>query len=103
MEEARGKVGALKKKDLEITFSDSEWEAVQNNAVSHTMLENLLNNANKTHIKELATPKQSVSLPSAKLSKAKTLLSKGYTWDQVAESLGVSTSALHANIKAKGV
>lgn len=103
MEEARGKVGALKKKDLEITFSDSEWEAVQNNAVSHTMLEKLLNNANKTHIKELATPKQSVALPSAKLSKAKTLLSKGYTWDQVAESLGVSTSTLHASIKAKGV
>lgn len=88
---ARSAVGA-KKQTINIT--DKEWEAIQNGAISKTMLASILNNTDMDSVRKLATPKDSRTLRPAKLSRAKTLLSRGYTQADVASSLGVSVSTL---------
>lgn len=88
---ARSAVGA-KKETVNIT--DKEWEAIQNGAISKTMLTSILNNADMDSVRKLATPKDSKVLRPAQLSRAKTLLDRGYTQADVASSLGVSVSAL---------
>lgn len=93
---ARVKAGA---KRTEIDVSDKEWEAIQNHAISNTMLNDILLNANADRVKQLATPRPSVKLTSSKLSRARTMLSNGYTYAQVASQLGVSTSTLYKNVE----
>ena len=88
---ARSSVGA-KKQTVNIT--DKEWEAIQNGAISKTMLTSILNNADMDSVRELATPKENRTLRPAQLSRAKTLLDRGYTQADVASSLGVSVSTL---------
>lgn len=88
---ARSAVGA-KKQTINIT--DKEWEAIQNGAISKTMLASILNNTDMDSVRKLATPKDSRTLRPAQLSRAKTLLSRGYTQADVASSLGVSVSTL---------
>src|SRR5699024_451560 len=94
---ARGRatVGA-KKSDIKIT--DREWEAIQARAISSTKLEQILNNTDTDHIKELATPRQ-ISMTASKISRAKGLINRGYTYAEVAEALGVSTSAIRNAIE----
>lgn len=94
--EARVKTGA--KKSL-VDITDREWEAIQNNAISNNMLDQILNNADMDKVKKLATPKTTIKLTGAKISRAKTLLNNGYTYAEVAESIGVSVSALRDNIE----
>lgn len=91
--EARQATGA-KGKETRITITDKEWEAIDNGAVSPTFLsDKILRYADMDRVRELATPRQNPMTP-AKVSRAKALLDKGYTIAQVAQSLGVSTSAL---------
>lgn len=94
--EARVKTGA--KKTL-VDITDREWEAIQNNAISNNMLDQILHNADMDKVKKLATPKTTIKLTDAKVSRAKTLLNNGYTYAEVAESIGVSVSALRDNIE----
>lgn len=92
---ARATVGA-KKSDIKIT--DREWEAIQARAISSTKLEQILNNTDTDRIKELATPRQ-ISMTASKISRAKGLINRGYTYAEVAEALGVSTSAIRNAIE----
>lgn len=87
---ARETVGAKKSN---IVITDREWEAIQARAVSSTKLEQILNNADMDVVRKLATPRVS-SMTSAKASRAKQLLNSGYTYAEVAEALGVSTSTI---------
>lgn len=87
---ARETVGAKK---TNIVITDREWEAIQARAVSSTKLEQILNNADMDVVRKLATPRVS-SMTSAKASRAKQLLNSGYTYAEVAEALGVSTSTI---------
>ena len=59
----------------------------------------ILNNTDLAKIKQLATPRQSTKLPAARLSRAKTLLDRGYTYADVANVMGVSVSTLKSNVK----
>ncbi len=87
---ARDTVGAERS---EIKITEREWEAIQSRAVSTTKLTQILNNADMDVVRKLATPRPS-GMSSATASKAKSLLNKGYTYAEVAESLGVSTSTI---------
>ena len=87
---ARETVGA-KKTMIQIT--DREWEAIQARAVSTTKLEQILNNADMDVVRKLASPRQT-TMTSAKVSRAKQLLANGYTYAEVAQTLGVSTSTI---------
>lgn len=93
--EARTKVGAKK---VLVDITDREWDAIQNNAISNNMLENILKNANMDQVKKLATPKTQPKLSASKLSRAQSLLNNGYTYAEVAESVGVSITTLRSNL-----
>lgn len=87
---ARSTVDA-KKTSVDIT--EKEWEAIQARAISSTKLEQILNNTDTDKIKELATPRQ-LTMTSSKVARAQGLINRGYTYAEVAEALGVSTSAI---------
>lgn len=91
---ARETVGA-KKTSIKIT--DKEWEAIQARAVSTTKLEAILRNADMDIVRKLATPRES-KLSTAKLTRAKAMLDKGYTFAEVASALGVSTDTLKSEV-----
>lgn len=88
---ARDAVGAGKQR---IQITDKEWEAIQKGAISPTLLDDILSNTDLDKVKELATPRTSEGISPAKKSKALSMLSRGYTQAEVADSLGVSVSTL---------
>lgn len=88
---ARARTGAKKKT---IDISPKEWEAIQAGAISNNQLIKILNNTNMDKIKQLATPRVSLTLTQAKQDKAKAMLASGYTQSEVAEAIGVSTSTI---------
>ena len=82
-----------------VDITDKEWEAIQSGAVSQTKLTQILYNARSDRVKQLATPKPRTKMTSAKITRARLLLDKGYTIAEVADSLGVSTSTIVDNVK----
>lgn len=89
---ARARVTVGAKREA-IVITDREWEAIQSRAISATKLEQILKNTDTDVIKKLATPKQ-LGMTSAKASRAKGMIGRGYTYAEVAQALGVSTSAI---------
>ena len=99
LEEARYRVGA--KKTL-IDPTDRQWEAIQAGAVSSNKLEEILKNCDIDKIKQRATPRAPKGIAPAKLATAKLRLSRGYSPDEVAQSLGVSISTLYRALDIDG-
>lgn len=90
--EARANVGAERH---EIKISDKQWEAIQAGAIHPSILEKIFGFANKERVYQLATPRRDRnSLSKNQVSRMKTLLSKGYTIEEVAKALGVSDSTI---------
>jgi DNA-binding CsgD family transcriptional regulator len=89
--EARARTGAKK---IQVDITDREWEAIQAGAITSSKLMQILQNADLDKVKQLATPRTTVSITPAKVNLAKARLSSGYTIAEVAESLGVSVSTL---------
>lgn len=94
--EARLRIGA--KKEV-ITFTPREWEAVQNGAISTSVLKDILNNADMDQVRQLATPRDRPLVSSAKVARAKSMANLGYTQQEIAEALGISTSTLTDALK----
>ena len=97
LNKARSMVGAER---TPVTITDDEWDAVQSNAVSGTLLKELVSCMDDSQLKSLATPRANKQMTEARKSKAKALLANGYTIAQVAEALGVSSSTI-GKIKAE--
>lgn len=91
---ARDTVGAKK---AQIKLTEKEWEAVQARAVSPTKLKQILDNADMDTVRKLAAPREK-KLSTARASRAKLLLDKGYTYAEVAQSLGVSASTIREEL-----
>lgn len=91
LDKARRQVGA--KKEL-IEISDKEWEAIQSGAISPNKLQKILNNSNMDVVKQKAMPRSTSKLSPAKLAHIATLKASGYTNEQIAKKLGVSTSTI---------
>lgn len=91
---AREATGAGKKK---ITITDRQWEAIQAGAISDTKLLKILNNCDTDSLRKRAMPKD-YSIAPAKITRAKSMLSRGYEWNEVADLLGVSVSTLQKAI-----
>jgi len=91
MEEARIQTGA---KRTPIDITPKEWEAIQSGAISETKLQKILNHTDTDKIKELATPRRANELSSWKISKIKSMANQDYTIEQIAKSLGVSSSTV---------
>ena len=94
----RARLGGSKPK---VTFTDKEWEAVQNNAISKTTLKELLRYADSDKVKERALPRSNVVMTPSKMSIARSRLSAGYSYREVAEMLGVSVSTLQSAMNPK--
>lgn len=92
LKNARYKVGADR---YQIKITDKEWEAIQHGAVSSNVLTQILNNTDLDRIKELATPRTSKTMTSAKIARAKSMLANGFTQSEIADALGVSASTIN--------
>lgn len=95
---ARVSTGAQKHR---VTFTPLEWEAVQNGAISSTMLKDLLANADMDSVRQLALPKKQPSMSPGKVSRARAMLRNGATQAEIAQALGISTSTLNAALNGK--
>ena len=91
LEMGRQRVGG---KRITVTFTDKEWEAVQNNAISPTRLSDLVKYADSDHVKKLAMPKQTTALSTSEANLAKARLKAGYSYEEVARMFGVSRSTI---------
>ena len=90
---ARAKVGA-NSGETKINISDREWEAIQAGAISDNKLTQILRYADADRVRELAMPRTTTQLSTAKINKAKAMANSGFTNAEIAESLGISTSAV---------
>lgn len=88
---ARARTGAQKN---EIHITDGEWNAIQAGAISNNKLVQILNKADLERVKQLATPKTSLLMSSAKLQRAQAMANSGYTQADIADALGVSLTTL---------
>ena len=91
LSKARLSVGA-KRETIQIT--DKEWEAIQAGAISENKLSKILNNTDIDVIREKATPRSTKAMSSAKISRMKSMASRGYTMSEIAKAMGVSTSTV---------
>ena len=94
----REMVGSASRKERNITITDKEWEAIQAGAISENVLNKILNNADIDALRERATPKAKNELSQAKINMINALSSR-YTNAEIAEKLGISTSAVTKYLK----
>ena len=90
--EARARTGAGKKPFL---LTPKEWRAIQEGAISQAMLNKVLEMADETNVRELATPRSTPKISSSMISRAKAMSSRGKTAAEIAEALGISTTSVH--------
>ena len=91
--DARNSTGASGKR-TRITISDGEWTAIQSGAISDTTLSEILRYAEPKTVRERATPRRTTQLSDARISRIKAMANSGHTYAEIAEALGISTSAV---------
>ena len=91
--DARVATGASGKR-TRITISDGEWTAIQAGAISDTTLSEILRYAEPKTVRERATPRATTQLSQARIDRIKALANSGHTNSEIAEALGISTSAV---------
>ena len=94
--EAKSRLGIDKKQEFHVT--DAEWKAIQSHAVSENKLKKILRYADSDEIRRLSMPRESNKVAASVLARAKSLLNAGYTYDEVAKAVGVSTATLTRNL-----
>lgn len=88
---ARQKVGAKREP---VIITDREWEAIQAGAISDNQLVQILANADIDSLRQRATPRSTGTLSSAKINKISAMKASGYTNNEIAEAVGVSSSTV---------
>lgn len=91
--DARNSTGASGKR-TRITISDGEWTAIQSGAISDTTLSEILRYAEPKTVRERATPRRTTQLSDARISRIKAMANSGHTNAEIAEALGILTSAV---------
>ena len=96
--ESRRIVGAKKQV---VNLTDKEWEAIQAGAITPSMTERLVKNADLDRLKELAMPRNAEPLMSkSMITRARNMLRNGVTQADIADALGVSVSTLKRELNA---
>ncbi|MBR5862158.1 MAG: hypothetical protein IKZ08_02400 [Bacteroidales bacterium] len=95
----RQQVGATARRDRNIPITDREWDAIQAGAISESDLKKILNNTDTAALRQRATPRATTTLNSSKVARLKAMSSSGYTNAEIAEKLGISTSAVAKYLK----
>lgn len=89
----RQEVGSVTRKDRNILITDKEWEAIQAGAISENKLKQILDNTDIDRLRELATPRSTTQLSTAKVNQIKAM-SASYTNAQIAKKLGIPLSTV---------
>lgn len=92
---ARARLGL---KPHSITITDSEWNAIQKGAVSHTLLTKILAYTDMKEVRQRSMPRANTVVTSAIASKASSMLAGGATPSAVATALGIPISTLKSAI-----
>lgn len=98
LEYSRAVTGAKKES---IKISDKEWEAIQAGAISDTKMQEILANTDIDKLRERAMPRTTTGMTDAKIARAESMLDRGYSWEEVASSLGVSVSTVQRALENK--
>lgn len=96
---ARARTEASK---VKFELTDAEWRAIQAGAISADKLDKILTYADLDRIKELATPRSVLKMTPSKVSRARSLKARGYTWAEIADALGVSVTTLKKELDSTG-
>lgn len=91
---AREVTGAKKNR---VYVDDKEWEAIQNGAITKSMIKEIWDNGDQDRIKELALPKESREI-SDKIKARIQRMAGNYTTEEIANYLGISTSTVQKYI-----
>lgn len=89
--EARARLGAKKP---EVILTDRQWTAIQMGALSHNKVSKIIRNTDQDKLKERAIPRTAYKMTSAKVNRAKTMATAGYTAAEIASALGVSATTV---------
>lgn len=90
---ARAQVGA-RGKQSQIYITDKQWEAIQSGALHDSKVLQILTKADSKRLNELVFPKDINKLNQVKINRMKAMLNSGYTNQEIADALGVSTSTI---------
>lgn len=91
----RQEVGAVSRRDRNITISDREWEAIQAGAISENKLKRVLANTDIDDLRQRATPRDSRAISAGEVSRIRTLNATGkYTIAEIAAQTGLSVSTI---------
>lgn len=88
---ARNSVGAQR---TTINITDREWDAIQAGAISENKLMQILNNTDIDALKQRAMPRATSTLSTGQVSRIKALSNSGYTNAEIADVMGISSSAV---------
>ncbi len=97
LEYARAVTGAKK---IPIDLTQNEWNAIQAGAISDSKVREILSNTDMDKVRSYAMPRTSKGMATAKIQRAESMLNRGFTWQEVADSLGVSVSTLKRNVNS---
>jgi len=91
---ARARFGARKKDSL-INITPEEWKAIEAGALRHSKVKEIIANSDKDKVRDYATPRQKRGLPKSVEAMIKSYATRDYTQAEIAESLGISISAVN--------
>ncbi len=90
---ARERLGS-NKRSVQVQITPREWEAIQAGAISDSMLSRILSNTDMDTVRKYATPRTSVGLSDSQISRIQSMYARGMTQSEIADVIGVSTSAV---------
>lgn len=88
---ARQRLG-VDKAGTRVVPTPAQWKAIQDGAISNSMMEQIVANAETETIKALAMPRTTKGVSAAKQARIDTLKAHGATTAEIAESLGLTTA-----------
>lgn len=95
LKQARIDCGAQKQR---VSFTDSEWEAIQKHAIGETKLMQLLDNSDSEEYTARALPRES-RISDSKKALVQAYYSAGYSYEQIATMTGVSQGSISGIVK----
>lgn len=88
----------VKLDQTKIRFTDKEWQAIQQGAISNHKLKELLAKADMEQVNELATPVTKTVMTTTMTARARKLTDSGMTRGEIADILGVSLTTLDRSL-----
>ena len=68
--------------------------------MTHTKLSQIINDTDKTRLRQLSTPKDSkIILSDSKINRIKNMSNSGYTTQEIADALNISVSSVLYSLK----